>query len=41
MLAEGKHKLGFGKKRIEFRAYAMVYIGTQNNMKEGEYQESL
>ena len=33
MLIEGKHKLDFGKKRIEFGAYAMVYLGTHNNIK--------
>ena len=36
ILVEGKHKLDFGKKRIEFGAYAMVYIGTHNNMKKKE-----
>ena len=35
MLVEGKHKLDFGKRRIEFGAYAMVYVGTHNNMKKG------
>ena len=34
MLVEGKHKLDFGKKRIKFGAYAMVYVGTHNNMKK-------
>ena len=41
MLLEGKHKLDFGNKRIEFGAYAMVYVGTHNNMKKGAYQKSL
>ena len=34
MLVEVKHKLDFGKKRIEFGAYAMVYVGTHNNTKK-------
>ena len=34
MLVEGKQKLDFGKKRIEFGAYAMVYLGTKGNMKK-------
>ena len=34
MLVEGKHKLDFGKKIIEFGAYAMVYIGTHKNTKK-------
>ena len=34
MLVEGKQKLDFGKKRIEFGAYAMVYMGTKGNMKK-------
>ena len=33
MLAEGKHKLDFGKKIIEFGAYTMVYTGTHSNTK--------
>ena len=33
MLVEGKQKLDLGKKRIEFGAYAMLYVGTHNNMK--------
>ena len=40
MLVEVKHKLDFGKKRIEFGAYAMVYVGTHNNTKKGVYQRS-
>ena len=39
MLVEGKHKLDFGKKIIEFGAYTMVYIGTHNNTKKGAYQK--
>ena len=38
MLVEGKHKLDFGKKEIEFGAYAMVYVGTHNNMKKRSIQ---
>ena len=34
MLVEGKHKFDFVKKRIEFGAYAIVYIVTHNNMKK-------
>ena len=34
MLVEGKQKLDFGKKQIEFGAYAMVYMGTKGNMKK-------
>ena len=34
MLVEGKQKLDFGKKRIEFGAYTMVYMGTKGNMKK-------
>ena len=41
MLVEGKQKLDFGKKRIEFVAYAMVYIGTKGNTKKGAYQQFL
>ena len=41
MLVEGKHKLDFGKKRLKFGAYAMVYKGTHNNMKKGAYQQFL
>ena len=36
MLVKGKQKLDFGKKIIEFRAYAMVYVGTHNNTKKKE-----
>ena len=34
MLIEGKQKLDFGDKRIEFGVYAMVYMGTKGNMKK-------
>ena len=34
MLVEGKQKLDFGNKQIEFGAYAMVYMGTKGNMKK-------
>ena len=40
MLVEGK-KIDFGKKRIEFGEYAMVYMGTKGNMEKGAYQKSL
>ena len=40
MLVEGKHKLDFGKKRKEFGAYTMVYIGKHNNKKKRAYQKS-
>ena len=33
MLVEGKQKMDLSKKRIEFGAYAMVHVGTNNNMK--------
>ena len=39
MLVEVKQKLDFGKKRIEFGAYAMVYVGTHNNMKKRSVPE--
>ena len=39
MLVEGKHKLDFGNKRIKFGAYAMVYVGTHNNMKKRSVPE--
>ena len=35
LLVEGKQKLYFGKKIIGFGAYAMMYIGTHNNMMNG------
>ena len=38
MLVEGKQKLDFGKKRIEFVAYAMVYMGEKGNMKKRSVQ---
>ena len=31
MLVEGRQKLDFGKKRIEFGAYTMVYLGIKVN----------
>ena len=34
MLVEGKEKIDFGKKIIEFGAYAVVYVETHNNMKK-------
>ena len=39
ILVEGKQKLDFVKKRIEFGAYAMVYVGTHNNMKKRSVPE--
>ena len=33
MIVEGKQKLYLSKKRLEFGAYALVYVGTSNNMK--------
>ena len=39
MLVEGKHKIDFGNKRIEFGAYSMVYVETHNNMKKGAFQQ--
>ena len=41
MLVEGKQKLDFGKKRIEFGAYAMVYLGTKGNMKKKKHTSNL
>ena len=40
MLVEGKQKLDLGKKRIEFGAYAMLYVGTHNNIKREAYQQA-
>ena len=39
MLVEGKHKLDFGKKRIEFGAYAMIYLRTKGNTKKRSVPE--
>ena len=33
IMVEGKHKLDFGNKIIEFGAYTMVYTGTHNYTK--------
>ena len=40
MLVEGKEKIDFGKKIIEFGAYAVVYVETHNKMKKRAYQQS-
>ena len=40
MLVEGEKKLDFWKKIIEFGAYAMLYVGTDNNMEKRVYQKS-
>ena len=40
MLVERKQKLDFGNILIEFGAYAMVYIGTNNNMEKNERTRS-
>ena len=34
MLVEGRQKLDLGQKRIEFGAYALVYVGKSNDMKK-------
>ena len=34
MLVEGRQKLDMGQKRIEFGEYALVYVGTSNDMKK-------
>ena len=39
MLVEGKWKLDFGNKIIEFGAYAMVYLGTHKNMEKRSVPE--
>ena len=41
MLVDEKHELDFGKKRIEFGSYTMVYVRTHNSTKKGAYQQSL
>ena len=33
IIVEGKCKIDMGLKRIEFGAYAMVYVGATNTMK--------
>ena len=33
MIVKGRWKIYMGLKRIEFGAYAMVYVGTKNTMK--------
>ena len=34
MLVEGRQKIDLGQKLIEFEAYALVYVGTSNDMKK-------
>ena len=33
-IVEGRQKLDMNKKRAEFGAYALVYTGTENNMRK-------
>ena len=33
-IVEGRQKLDMNKKREEFGAYALVYTGTENNMRK-------